>query len=141
MSSGIRLSCDEDKLVMTLPDKLSDLADFDVGRSDALILRVTGEVDLSSADYIRSQWTKMLSLRRPGQDVAIIDVTEVSFCGSVGLAALIQFQDDARNERLVLRLAVADDRVVRRPLRLTGLIERFEIYPNLGVALAGGSGR
>ncbi len=122
--------------MMTLIDRLSDSIDLDSGRPDALILRVAGEVDIATTVYVRSQWTKMLSVRQPSQDIAIIDLSQVTFFGCTGLAALIQFQDNARQNGLALRLVVrAGDRTILRPLALTGLLGRFEIHPNLDTAL------
>jgi len=76
----------------------------------------------------------MLSTRRAGQDLLIIDVSGVGFFGSSGVAALVECQHAAENEALQLRLSGSSSAVLR-PLEGTGLIRCFDWYPTLEAAL------
>jgi anti-sigma B factor antagonist len=107
----------------------------DASRRHALVLHVRGEVDISTGGAIRREWAEMISARQPRQDLAIIDLREVDFFGSSGLAALVDCRHAA--DELALRLrVVAAGPAVMRPLEATGLINCFDWYPTLDAALA-----
>lgn len=108
--------------------------EIDTGHPHALVLRVSGEVDISTVGTITRGFTRMLSTRRAGQDLLIIDVSGVGFFGSSGVAALVECQHAAENEALQLRLSGSSSAVLR-PLEGTGLIRCFDWYPTLEAAL------
>jgi anti-sigma B factor antagonist len=108
--------------------------EIDTGHPHALVLRVSGEVDISTVGTITRGFTSMLSTRRAGQDLLIIDVSGVGFFGSSGVAALVECQHAAENEALQLRLSGSSSAVLR-PLEGTGLIRCFDWYPTLEAAL------
>ena len=108
--------------------------EIDTGHRHALVLRVSGEVDISTVGTITRGFTSMLSTRRAGQDLLIIDVSGVGFFGSSGVAALVECQHAAENEALQLRLSGTSSAVLR-PLEGTGLIRCFDWYPTLEAAL------
>jgi anti-sigma B factor antagonist len=108
--------------------------EIDTGHPHALVLRVSGEVDISTVGTITRGFTSMLSTRRAGQDLLIIDVSGVGFFGSSGVAALVECQHAAENEALQLRLSGSSSAVLR-PLEGTGLIRCFDWYPALEAAL------
>jgi anti-sigma B factor antagonist len=108
--------------------------EIDTGHPHALVLRVSGEVDISTVGTITRGFTSMLSTRRAGQDLLIIDVSGVGFFGSSGVAALVECQHAAENEALQLRLSGTSSAVLR-PLEGTGLIRCFDWYPTLEAAL------
>jgi anti-sigma B factor antagonist len=64
----------------------------------------------------------------------VLDLTGVTFCACAGLTVLLDTADRARNAGIPLRLVCAD-RVILRPLHLTGLADLFQIQPNLDAAL------
>lgn len=68
----------------------------------------------------------------------IIDLTEVTFLGSSGLAALVQCSRtlEAAGSGSNLHLTGATHRAVRRPLELVGLLPLFSIHATQDDALA-----
>ena len=106
----------------------------------ALVLRVSGEVDISTVGAIGRGFTSMISTRRAGQDLLIIDLSGVRFFGSSGLAALVDCRHTAEKEGLQLRLSGTSTPVLR-PLEGTGLIRCFDWYPTLDAALDSPDGR
>ena len=64
----------------------------------------------------------------------VVDLREVRFLGSSGLAVLVETLGCARERHIGLRL-VCNSGEVTRPLEATGLAELFEIYPDPDAAL------
>ena len=62
----------------------------------------------------------------------MIDLTGARFFSSAGIAVLVLAH---RNSAEVALRVVASDRVVIRPLELTGLTDDLSIYPDLAAAL------
>jgi len=107
----------------------------DASRPHALVLRVGGEVDISTAGAIRREWAEMISARRPEHDLAVIDLSGVVFFGSSGLAALVDCRQAADEQALTFRVVVAAPTVMR-PFIGTGLIDCFDWYQTLEAAVA-----
>ena len=107
----------------------------DASRPHALVLRVGGEVDISTAGAIRREWAEMISARRPEHDLAVIDLSGVVFFGSSGLAALVDCRQAADEQVLTFRVVVAAPAVMR-PFIGTGLIDCFDWYQTLDAAVA-----
>ncbi|MDQ7810848.1 STAS domain-containing protein [Amycolatopsis sp. A133] len=96
---------------------------------DALVLRVTGALDLVLAPKIRQLVDRA---QRLAPSVLVIDLTEVDFLASAGMAELV------RAHRLTASMAVrvvATGRVTLRPLELTRLTDELVIVPTLAAAL------
>jgi anti-sigma B factor antagonist len=91
---------------------------------DVPVLRVTGDVDLSTAAQLRAASDDLLA-RRAG--LIVIDLSEVSFLDSAGLKVLDEVQQQAldSNGRIAL---VCSQRRLLRLLEITGLDERFPIH-------------
>jgi anti-sigma B factor antagonist len=111
----------------------------DTTHPGALVLHLRGEVDISTAGTIRREWVSMIASRRPGQDVAIVDLSGVDFFGSSGLAALLECQHSAAEQSLGFRVAGARP-AIARPFAGTGLIDCFDWYATLDEALPGAGG-
>ncbi|MFI9383422.1 STAS domain-containing protein [Kutzneria sp. NPDC052558] len=99
---------------------------------DIAVVRVDGEIDMVTAPALESQ---VAALLREKPRVLVIDLTDVRFFSSAGLAvlALAHRESDDTTELRV----VADDQAVLRPMELTGLTEDLEIRPSLTAALEG----
>ncbi|MBE8519601.1 STAS domain-containing protein [Amycolatopsis sp. H6(2020)] len=96
---------------------------------DALVLRITGALDLILAPKVREVVDRA---QRLGASVLVIDLSEVDFLASAGMAELV------RAHRLTASMAVrvvATGRVVLRPLELTRLADELVIVPTLSAAL------
>ena len=97
---------------------------------DVVVLHVAGEIDLLTANLLGERVREQLV---PANRVLVLDLTEVSFMGSSGLAEIVAAsQDDGA--QLVL---VATSRAVLRPLEATGLLPMLTIYETVDDAVAG----
>ena len=99
------------------------LAVIETDRSDdALVVEVTGDIDISSSPRFR---TKILQLLGTGPAAAVIDMTGVGFCDSSGLSGLLQLHRYCAESGIDLR--IAPSKVVRRAIELTGLSSTLKL--------------
>jgi anti-sigma B factor antagonist len=96
-----------------------------------VVLHLAGDLDLYTSGVLRDQLTPELSNDRTG---IVLDLTEVSFLGSAGLAELVSAQATATRNSVRLGL-VASGRNVLRPLEVTGLRKTFQVFETLEAAL------
>ncbi|MFE6861097.1 STAS domain-containing protein [Nocardia sp. NPDC057668] len=96
---------------------------------DATVLAVIGEVDLATAPALENAIESILG-GKPG--ALIIDLSEVSFLASAGMAALVAAHQRAGATRIVV---VADGPATGRQLRMTNLDQVFALHPTLPEAL------
>lgn len=97
----------------------------------AAVVTVAGEVDALTApqlaEAIDTAWQ-----RQP--DLVVVDLVEVGFLASAGLATLVTAHQQAREHRATLRVA-AGDRVTFRPIHLTGVDEEIAVFESRQEAL------
>jgi anti-sigma B factor antagonist len=96
------------------------------------VLRVVGEIDMLTAPMLDSMIEGQL---QTVPNVLVLDLHEVGFMSSAGLASLITARKQADAAGTALRLVATGDPVLR-PLKVTGLSSIFEIHPDLEAALA-----
>lgn len=96
------------------------------------VLRVAGEIDMLTAPMLDSMIEGQLQSL---PDVLVLDLHEVDFMSSAGLAFLVTARKHADEAGTALCLVATGDPVLR-PLTVTGLATIFEIYPDLETALA-----
>ena len=100
-------------------------------RGDALIVRLTGELDLYNAHIVREQ---LVAVTARAPERLIVDLSDLAFIDSTGLGVLIE----GRN-RLATReafLLVAPGLETRRALEISGLDRHFAVHASLDDALA-----
>jgi anti-anti-sigma factor len=85
------------------------------------VLHVSGEIDLQVADELREA-----GLAAAAADGVAIDLSQVSFIDSSGLAALIEINNATQDAGQQLTL-VNPSRTVRRILEITGLNSAFAV--------------
>lgn len=95
------------------------------------VLRIRGEVDMLTSSMLQARIEQSL-LSAP--QVLVIDMEDVGFLGTSGLAALIQIRGATRLGNTQLRVACTN-RQVLRPLALAGLTELFDIFDSVPAAL------
>jgi anti-anti-sigma factor len=96
---------------------------------DTIVLKVAGEIDMMTAPTLEDAVRRSLA-ERPAN--LVIDLSGARFFSSAGIAVLVLAH---RNSADVALRVVASDRVVIRPLELTGLTDDLAIYPTLAAAL------
>lgn len=96
---------------------------------DAVVLTVAGEIDMTTAPALEDAVRKSL-IERPA--TLVIDLSGAEFFSSAGIAVLMLAH---RNDSGVALRVVATDRIVLRPLELTGLTGDLAIYDSVDTAL------
>jgi anti-sigma B factor antagonist len=86
----------------------------------ALVVTVTGEIDLLTIDRLRAVVAAGFEDLRGGE-MFVIDLTPVTFMDSRGLQALVDATQAAAQRREPLRIVVDHTRPVIRPIQVTGL--------------------
>ncbi|ONI92712.1 hypothetical protein ALI22I_02455 [Saccharothrix sp. ALI-22-I] len=96
------------------------------------VTRVIGEVDLAGVDLIRAELDAQLERRPP---VLVVELSEVTVLGSLGIAALIDghYRAQAAGVEFVV---VASHRSVIRPLQLTEVDRLLTVFPTLDDVVA-----
>jgi anti-sigma B factor antagonist len=98
----------------------------------ARVLHVVGEVDTLTAPVLRTRLDEHLA----EVELLVLDLTDVTFLGSAGLAVLVAGKDEADRVGHRLRL-VPGSRIVVRALEATGLLTLFDLADTAADALAG----
>lgn len=98
--------------------------------ADVRVLHVVGELDTLTAPLLQARLQEQQAAAR----AVVLDLTDVTFLGSAGLAVLVGAKDDAaaRDNRL---LVVPGSRIVRRAMEATGLYPLFTIAEDVPEAL------
>ena len=99
------------------------------------VVAVAGDLDAATVPFMDDRIREVLA----GDPVwLVIDLEQVEFLGSSGLAALARYSSYLGSMEPPSRLLLtgATRRVVYRPLELTGLIPLFDSHPTLREALA-----
>ena len=100
-----------------------------VDEDGVVVLAVRGDLDAVTAPEL----TEEISAKLAGNPTAlIVDLSEVDFLASAGMAALASAQSMSGNTRFGV---VAAGSATGRPLRLIGMDLMFEVYPTLDAAL------
>jgi anti-sigma B factor antagonist len=105
-------------------------------REDAVLVRVQGDVDSITVGELSSQLTAAVDLAatHPAR-LLVIDLQPVTFFGSAGLNAIIDCRELGLAAGTSVRLVVADNQYVLRPLEVTKLDRVFEVHRTLTDAL------
>ena len=113
-------------------ERVDELAAFTVEHvGSSVVMRIAGEVDMLTTPRLSAELAKLIEAE---PRVVVVDLADVSFFASSGLAALVEARDAAAEGGVALRLACMS-RSVRRPLQITGLAGRFETYDDVQAAL------
>ena len=100
---------------------------------DTAVLAVQGEIDTLTAPAFRAATDELLSA---SGDILVMDLTEVRFLASSGLAGLIKAAHRAEDRGIRLQLVITS-RAVRRPLEITGTAALFDVHSDLESAYGG----
>ncbi|WP_338890140.1 STAS domain-containing protein [Rhodococcus sovatensis] len=97
----------------------------------AVVLTVTGEVDLATASILAKDLDTAM---RSSPAAVVVDLSGVDFLASVGMSVLIATRDKAQGATTLAVVAVGP--FTRRPMELVGLDAVIPIYSDLEAALA-----
>lgn len=99
---------------------------------DMLVVSVAGELDASAAPHLR-EGVAAGRADVPASAMVVLDLTQVDFLDSAGLAMLVQVASDCHKAEEELRL-VATSRSVLNPLKATSLDQIFTITESVPTA-------
>lgn len=114
------------------PGDVGEVIRFDVvpHGDGALVVHVVGEIDTLTAPVLRAQLDERLATA----ELLVLDLSQVTFLGSAGLAVLVAAKDEAERHAHRLRL-VCGSRIVTRALEATGLLTLFDVADGVPEAL------
>lgn len=92
---------------------------------DGACLRLAGELDLSTAPELTAAIDKLIAA---GETRVLLDLTDLTFCDSTGMAVFVRGDNRAAADGGWLRLTGANGRV-ERVLQVTGLAEVLHDEP------------
>ena len=104
-------------------------------RPDVVLLAVEGELDTLTAPRLAADLKAALGVALDEGSALVVDLSEVTFLASSGLAVLVDGARRAGTAATRLSLVTAS-RAVTRPLEVTGADTLFDTYADLASALA-----
>ncbi|MFL5954581.1 MAG: STAS domain-containing protein [Gaiellaceae bacterium] len=109
---------------------MNELIEFEISSAPAgassYEVRIAGELDLYTAPDVRQQFAGM----PPETDRVVVDLRELSFVDSAGIASLLAVARDLASRGGAMTLLVRDAGILR-VLEVTGLDRYFEIRVDL----------
>ncbi len=100
------------------------------------IVTIAGELDLATAPRVRAA---LASEVLEQAEAVVIDLTDVTFMDSSGLAELLNFERDMSTRRRRLAIACPEG-TARLLLDVTGVAEQLALYPSRADAEAAAAG-
>jgi anti-anti-sigma factor len=105
----------------------------------AVIIRLTGEVDVSTSDDAASRLALAVAALPP-PELVILDLTEVGYMSAAGLRAVHGFAVSCAEHAVRTRLTITPGGIVHRIVSLLPLDPRLSTFDTVAQALAAGSG-
>ncbi|MGF1640641.1 MAG: STAS domain-containing protein [Rhodospirillales bacterium] len=103
---------------------------------ESIVVALSGDIDLQSSPTARTVLLAAVGRNRP----IFVDLSDVSYIDSSGIASLVEALQDARKRGLRFAL-VSVSEAARRVLQLARLDKVFVIHASLSDALATGGSR
>lgn len=97
-----------------------------------IVVTVTGEIDTATAPTLH---TTVFTAIDGARGACVLDLSNVAFLDSAGLAALVAAHTHAEAQRTPLRIVVDSNRLVIRPIEITGLDVVLRLYHTVDEAL------
>jgi anti-anti-sigma factor len=95
------------------------------------LLSGAGEIDSAASEDLRTRLTTAVGAGRP----VLLDLSDVTFCDSSGLTALVHGHSTAEAAGTPF-VIVTTQRAILRPIALLGLADLLRIHPDLAAARA-----
>ncbi|SFN07028.1 anti-anti-sigma factor [Pseudonocardia ammonioxydans] len=96
----------------------------------AVVVHVHGEIDTMTAPVL----SERLAMQIPSASLLVVDLSQVTFLGSAGLAALVEAKEKTEGADGRLRL-VCGSHAVTRALEATNLLSLFDVADGVPEAL------
>jgi anti-sigma B factor antagonist len=101
-----------------------------IDAGDCAVVRVTGDVDLSTAPGLRD------ALNRPDTDHIVVDLRGVAFLDSTGLGVLVGALKRLRQRGGSMKIVADRGGRVRRLFEVTNLSRAFDLHTSVADAIA-----
>jgi anti-sigma B factor antagonist len=101
--------------------------------SDVVIARVTGEIDLASADTVGGELATAVPNRALG---LVLDLSGTSYLDSSGVSLIFELAERLRRRQQQLRLVVPENAPLRRVLRIVNAAGVLAITASVDEAIA-----
>jgi anti-sigma B factor antagonist len=115
------------------PDELLRVWEEPGGAARSVIVHAAGEIDLVSASQLDEALDEVLA-RPAAPGHVVVDLTGVTFLGSVGLSLLVKNDQRLRDAGGGLHV-VTGNRLVARAIAMTGLAEKLTLHDTLAEAV------
>jgi anti-anti-sigma factor len=106
--------------------------DVQGAESDVVVARVTGEIDLASADSVGGELSTAVPNRALG---LVLDLSGTSYLDSSGVSLIFELAERLRRRQQQLRLVVPDDAPLLRVLRIVNAGGVVAIHPAVDEAV------
>ena len=101
-------------------------------RNGSIVARLSGEVDMSNASYVRDQ----LLASMPNEAIALVlDITGTRYLDSAAIEVLFEVSRRLARRRQELRLVMPPESPLRRVIELTEVHTAAPVYQSLEEAL------
>jgi anti-sigma B factor antagonist len=94
------------------------------------VLRATGEIDMTTAPVLAEEFEQAIA-GEPA--MVVIDLSDITFFGSAGIAALLDAREQCVSVGCTLRV-VTTSRPVLRSLEIAGVLGLLPVYSTLAEA-------
>ncbi len=101
------------------------------------LLVMPREMDIANCEELYGAVCDAVDSRRDLMDVLVLDFTGTSFTDSRGARLISATREYAARADIAVRLAVAEEGVVRRVVTLTGVRRDVPVYGSVAEAVAG----
>jgi anti-sigma B factor antagonist len=109
------------------------LADLQIiSREGAVIARVTGEIDMSNATYLRRAITDATPNEATG---VVLDLSATDYIDSAGVHLLYRLGESLRNRGQNLRIVIPPDSPASDALRLAGVTRHVDVVAEVDEGL------
>lgn len=93
---------------------------------ETVVLKVRGDIDMASRDSFHRSLFEQCSAA--SGCLVVVDLSEVGFMGSVGVAGLVEAKARCAERGCTLRVLVVDNRPVLRLLELASLMAPLDVH-------------
>ena len=100
------------------------------------LLRLKGDVDMNTSSDVRTALAEMFRLEASGMKAILIDLSQVRYMDSSGIATLVEVMQNCMKKGARLRLFELSP-PVRDVFELARLASVFEIFPTFNDAVKG----